>query len=122
MLVQNGMRVVTWASDPHIARFPWTPGLASPANPRRSASAASSRMVERLVGVPITDRAGRRSSIQPATVTRPPPLPSNPPRVFLTAVSRPEADEVLSETGERLPSPCARRGRASPLGLGGQKE
>src|SRR5215213_11699772 len=28
--------------------------------------------------LPITDRAGRRSSIQPATVTRPPPLPSNP--------------------------------------------
>ena len=33
-------------------------GIASPANPRRSASAASSRIIVRLVGVPITDRAG----------------------------------------------------------------
>ena len=35
------------------------PGLASPAKPRRSASAASSRIALRFVGVPITDKAGR---------------------------------------------------------------
>src|SRR4051812_40207506 len=34
------------------------PGLARPAKPRRSASVASSRSVERLVGVAVTDRAG----------------------------------------------------------------
>ena len=65
MLVQNGIRDVTWASEPHSARLPWTPGLASPANPRRSASAASSRIVPRFVGTPITDMAGNWSSIGP---------------------------------------------------------
>src|SRR5213083_2394548 len=59
MLVQKGIEEVTWANDVHRARLPpEIPGLASPANPRRSASAASSRMVERLVGVAVTDRAG----------------------------------------------------------------
>src|SRR4051812_45828249 len=60
MLVQNGIRDVTWASEPHVARLPWTPGLARPANPRLSASAASSRIGVRLLGTPMTERAGRR--------------------------------------------------------------
>src|SRR5262245_56719957 len=59
MDVQKGISWVTWARETHrLIALPRL-GQAIPANPRRSASAASSRIAARFPDVAMRDRAGR---------------------------------------------------------------